>query len=308
MIRSALCIAITCLTVLTNSGRTQEDKKGPLRMKIYTIRDVPRNNSQPLSTVLMPADWHAESEMKWTLASATVPFAARARFSAPDGTAAVEFFAIPQGALNTSPLGSQGYAPQDVIAALGQLAQSSRPKARLELLEKKAGVVEKTGGEQGAVAQSANSAQAGRIRVSYEENGRTFEEEFAGTLHLHSTALGQGYETRQWFLEFPRSIKAVKGKLNELLPVGQAVCRSARPTPEFLKALQVAAQVVATIRRQDMDLTQLEGQMWLNANRQLNDAWRQVADLKVKELLERRHARLDSYGRFTDTKADSAKR
>jgi len=30
-----------------------------------------------------------------------------------------------------------------------------------------------------------------------------------------------------------------------------------------------------------------------------------VADLKGKELLERRHARLDGYGRFTDTKADA---
>jgi acetyl-CoA carboxylase carboxyl transferase subunit alpha len=30
-----------------------------------------------------------------------------------------------------------------------------------------------------------------------------------------------------------------------------------------------------------------------------------VADLKVKELLERRYARLNSYGRFTDTKADN---
>jgi acetyl-CoA carboxylase carboxyl transferase subunit alpha len=30
-----------------------------------------------------------------------------------------------------------------------------------------------------------------------------------------------------------------------------------------------------------------------------------VADLKVKELIERRHNRLDGYGRFTDTKADS---
>ncbi len=39
--------------------------------------------------------------------------------------------------------------------------------------------------------------------------------------------------------------------------------------------------------------------------RALNDAWRQVADLKVKELLERRHARLDGYGRFTDTKAEA---
>jgi acetyl-CoA carboxylase carboxyl transferase subunit alpha len=28
-----------------------------------------------------------------------------------------------------------------------------------------------------------------------------------------------------------------------------------------------------------------------------------VADLKVKELIERRYERLNSYGRFTDTKA-----
>ena len=39
--------------------------------------------------------------------------------------------------------------------------------------------------------------------------------------------------------------------------------------------------------------------------RALNDAWRQLADLKVRELLERRYERLQSYGRFTDTKAES---
>ena len=37
--------------------------------------------------------------------------------------------------------------------------------------------------------------------------------------------------------------------------------------------------------------------------RALGDAWRQVADLKPKELLDRRYERLNSYGRFTDTKA-----
>jgi acetyl-CoA carboxylase carboxyl transferase subunit alpha len=37
--------------------------------------------------------------------------------------------------------------------------------------------------------------------------------------------------------------------------------------------------------------------------RALADAYRQVADLKVKELLDRRYERLQSYGRFTDTKA-----
>lgn len=43
---------------------------------------------------------------------------------------------------------------------------------------------------------------------------------------------------------------------------------------------------------------------WMAANlkRGLNDALRQVIDLKPKELLQRRYERLQSYGRFSDTK------
>ena len=46
-------------------------------------------------------------------------------------------------------------------------------------------------------------------------------------------------------------------------------------------------------------------QMAAFLKRALTDAYRQVADLKVKELIERRHERLNSYGRFSDTKADT---
>jgi acetyl-CoA carboxylase carboxyl transferase subunit alpha len=46
-------------------------------------------------------------------------------------------------------------------------------------------------------------------------------------------------------------------------------------------------------------------QMAAFLKRALNDAYRQVADLKVKELIERRHERLNSYGRFGDTKAET---
>jgi len=49
-------------------------------------------------------------------------------------------------------------------------------------------------------------------------------------------------------------------------------------------------------------------QMAAFLKRALNEAYRQVADLKVKDLLERRHGRLDGYGRFTDTKVDSNRR
>ena len=46
-------------------------------------------------------------------------------------------------------------------------------------------------------------------------------------------------------------------------------------------------------------------QMAAFLKRALGEALRQVSDLKVKELLERRYERLQSYGRYTDTKADA---
>ena len=46
-------------------------------------------------------------------------------------------------------------------------------------------------------------------------------------------------------------------------------------------------------------------QMTAFLKRALNDAYRQVSDLKTKELLERRYERLMSYGKFTDIKADA---
>ena len=46
-------------------------------------------------------------------------------------------------------------------------------------------------------------------------------------------------------------------------------------------------------------------QMAAFLKRALNDAFRQVSDLKVMELLDRRYDKLQSFGRFTDTKADA---
>jgi acetyl-CoA carboxylase carboxyl transferase subunit alpha len=46
-------------------------------------------------------------------------------------------------------------------------------------------------------------------------------------------------------------------------------------------------------------------QMTAFLKRALVDAYRQVSDLKTKELLERRYERLMSYGKFTDIKADA---
>jgi hypothetical protein len=46
---------------------------------------------------------------------------------------------------------------------------------------------------------------------------------------------------------------------------------------------------------------------WQHFEACANDAFRQVSDLKVKELLDQRYDKLQSLGRFTDTKADVAR-
>ncbi|HOZ65958.1 MAG: acetyl-CoA carboxylase carboxyltransferase subunit alpha [Polaromonas sp.] len=48
-------------------------------------------------------------------------------------------------------------------------------------------------------------------------------------------------------------------------------------------------------------------QMTAFLKRALNDAYRQVSDLKVKELLDKRYERLQSYGKFIDIKAEAKK-
>ena len=72
-------------------------------------------------------------------------------------------------------------------------------------------------------------------------------------------------------------------------------------TAHRLKALGLVDKIVAEpVGGAHRDPRQMAGFL----KRALGDAWRQVSDLKPKELLERRYERLQSYGRFTDTKAE----
>ena len=73
-------------------------------------------------------------------------------------------------------------------------------------------------------------------------------------------------------------------------------------TAHRLKALGLIDKIVnEPVGGAHRDSKQMSAQL----KRGLNDAWRQVTDLKVKELLDKRYERLQSYGRFNDTKADA---
>ena len=73
-------------------------------------------------------------------------------------------------------------------------------------------------------------------------------------------------------------------------------------TPHRLKALGLVDKIInEPVGGAHRDTKQMAASL----KRGLTDAWRQLSDLKVKELLDRRYERLQSYGRFSDTKADA---
>jgi len=70
-------------------------------------------------------------------------------------------------------------------------------------------------------------------------------------------------------------------------------------TAHRLKALGVIDKIVSEpVGGAHRNVKQMASQL----KRALNDALRQVSDLKPKELLQRRYERLQSYGKFTDTR------
>ena len=88
--------------------------------------------------------------------------------------------------------------------------------------------------------------------------------------------------------------------------------KSADMAPEAAETLGITASRLKTLGVVDKIVNEPVGgahrdhkQMAAFLKRALNDAFRQVADLKVRELLDRRYERLQSYGRFSDTKAEA---
>jgi acetyl-CoA carboxylase carboxyl transferase subunit alpha len=85
--------------------------------------------------------------------------------------------------------------------------------------------------------------------------------------------------------------------------------KTAERAPEAAEALGITAHRLKALGLIDKIVSEPVGgahrdpkAMSASLKRALGDALRQVSDLKVKELLDRRYERLQSYGRFSDTK------
>ena len=85
--------------------------------------------------------------------------------------------------------------------------------------------------------------------------------------------------------------------------------KTAEKAPEAAEALGITAHRLKALGLVDKIISEPVGgahrdpkAVAVSVKRGLSDALRQVADLKPKELLQRRHERLKTYGRYTDTR------
>jgi len=246
----------------------------PLVMVRYTVKDVARNGGQPLGTLLVPQGWNTESNIEWTLASIYFPFAYSAKYTRPDGGAALEVLPVVQGRASSSPFGSEGNAgPRDVLEGLKAIAQKKRPNAKMKVLKSEASKLNQEAGANG----SSVYHQTGVLVVAYTEGEREFVEEFAGSLYVSASDM-QGYATRYWAMHGVWSIRAWKAEFESVRAIGTAMLRSAKPSAEFLKAIEVASQCFVNIVRNDRDARAREQALWLQTMRDINDTWRKTCE------------------------------
>jgi hypothetical protein len=268
-------VAVSAIFASASVSATEK----PLVMTRFTVTDVERNKKQPLGTILIPQGWKADSKIEWTLTSAMFPFSYWAKYASPDGSAFVEVFPVVQGSSSSSPFGNQGsMGPKDVIDGLAKIAQSVRPNSRLKIVASQTADAKKEIQRPAYDAVSSTLHQTATLTVIYKDGEDEIVEEFAGSFYLMQTDMAAGYSSRVWAMHGLRSIRAPKDRFPETRSIGTAMLRTAKPTPEFLKAVEIASQCVVNIVKHDRQLRTLEQDLWLRTQREVNDAWRKTTE------------------------------
>ena len=152
-------------------------------------------------------------------------------------------------------------------------------------------------------------------RSQSEAIGRNFYEMAQLEVPIITTIIGEGGSGGALAIAVADQVLMLQYAIYSVIsPEGCAsiLWKTSEKAEEAAEALGITAHRLKALGLVDKIVTEPVGgahrdtqQMTAFLKRALGDAWRQVSDLKTKELLDRRYERLQSYGRFTDTKAEN---
>jgi len=244
---------------------------------------------------LVPRGWKVDGEVRWS-PNPALPAQLRFRFFDPAGVDEVNLF--PAQAffwtdnatfLRTNPPGTLRFntlvaRPVDLDVALdrvvipgvrkGAAGLTVKDRKRLPELARLAA------GDETPGVRSA--AQAGKVRLAYEERGKPVEEDlFAAVssfqVDLPGTAMSPGYFIEYWYLDFLFSFRSAKGQLAARSRTFQTVVLSIKLNPkwfakvvhtkealarEFARSTRVTASIGATVASAGTNLREEQMRDW----------------------------------------------
>lgn len=275
---------LCCGSDNTKTDKTENQAK---LQKFYTYSYIDPMVGIELFRFLIPGDWKAEGAIKW---EAVPALPARVNFRFYDTKSLSEFNLFPtqdyfwtdnQMFLYTNPPGSLRFGtpvaqPIDLHTAFTRVII---PKFRgevsdLELVEEKE-VPELVKLAKGPPTQGVTAlAEAGKMRIEYNENGKEMEEEFYAAvsqfiINLPGSYYSPGYYINYWYIDLIFSFKAEKGRLDAQTKLFQTMLYSFKVNPQWYAKVanvkeqlaQMVIQNIQAVGRMSQIITQASSEM-----------------------------------------------
>ncbi|MBI5588871.1 MAG: hypothetical protein HY881_00160 [Deltaproteobacteria bacterium] len=247
--------------------------------------------------MLIPKSWKAEGEVKWS-ADPALPVQSRFRFFNPSGSEELNFF--PAHAffwtsntlfLTTNPPGSLRFGTRVAkpVALHEAFTRTILPDARRSMgkmvIIRENPVSELAGLARGLPVQGVHAlAEAGKMRIGYDEGGKQMEEEFYAAVSQFVTQMpgsgaGGGYFINYWYIDYVFSFRDEKGKLDSRSKIFQTMVYSLKFNQQWIaKVVNVKEMITQSYIKGIKAIGQM-GQMIAQAGSQMREdqqrAWEQ---------------------------------
>jgi len=265
-------IIISILTFLlfnlSNSGWTEGLKQEPVKFKTFQYVDKDGIGIEAFR-VLIPSDWKLEGGIHWILDNPAMPAITILKIANPKGSEELEvfpnqmfFWTNNQMLLSMFPIGSKYFGsevhpPTDPI---GFIQDILIPRARhnvsnIRLIEKER--IPDLAKQLGAGKQQPGitvSADSGKMKIEYQQNGKWFEEVIFAVVESFTFPIQTMYGSvanTNWVGDYLFSFKAEKGKLDASTKTFQTIINSFQVNPQwFNKYSQLVEYLIqAQIKR-----------------------------------------------------------
>jgi|GEM_PF-277383 len=290
----------------SDKGQTQEEIPANSQIFVTYSYTDPETGIEAFS-LLIPKGWQADGSIAWA-PKVTLPATSNFRFFNPGGSE--EFDIMPtqsyywtsnQLTLATNPPGSEYFSVKvkEPISLHQSFTDIVLPQFRggvsnLKIIEEKT-VPELAEIAKGPPAEGVQAkADGGKIRIEYQENGKTMEEELYAAVSQFVVNMPVGssspdYFFNYWYIDYIFSFKAEKGKLDAAAKTFETMIYSVKVNKEWFAKVANVKEQIAQLNIQNIQAVGRMGQMIaqagseMRAEQQASWEYRQQASDKVAQ-------------------------